>query len=216
MTISSKLAKEDTEVLEYFVSKLPECEKKEEILHYLEALYFERKMRIGNEMETLDNLDQIVEKKITQMNNSENVIKRLHYEIKLFKQLGEIKNLRHAGMYRERDILSRAKQKQGIHLGTGGVGDVDDSSGVYDWIVDIDLITGVRFLVQSRFFPLFFELFSSLLFLMLRFSFWPLWSSFLDLGSKKALAGEFDSYLIFLFVLLPFFPLLTFFVGFYG
>jgi len=48
------------------------------------------------------------------------------YEIKLFKQLNEVKNLRHAGLYLDKDVLKKT-----------------EDSEIYDWIVDIDLITNV-------------------------------------------------------------------------
>ncbi len=50
----------------------------------------------------------------------------MNYEIKLFKQLSEIKNLRHAGLYLDKEILKKT-----------------EDSEIYDWIVDIDLITSV-------------------------------------------------------------------------
>lgn len=52
----------------------------------------------------------------------------MSYEIKLFKQLGDIKNLRHAGLYLDKEILKKT-----------------DDSEIYDWIVDIDLITNVGY-----------------------------------------------------------------------
>ena len=48
------------------------------------------------------------------------------YEIKLAKQLNEIRNLRHAGLYVDKEGQKKA-----------------DDSEIYDWIVDIDLITNV-------------------------------------------------------------------------
>lgn len=50
----------------------------------------------------------------------------MNYEVKLYKQLSEVKSLRHAGLYLDKEILKRS-------------GD----SEIYDWIVDIDLITSV-------------------------------------------------------------------------
>lgn len=50
----------------------------------------------------------------------------MNYEIKLYKQLSEIKSLRHAGLYLDKEILKKT-----------------DDSEIYDWIVDIDLITNV-------------------------------------------------------------------------
>lgn len=62
------------------------------------------------------------------------MIKRLHYEINLFKQLGEIKNMRHAGIYKENTPKKSGKKKKDTS---------EDISSVYDWIVDIDMITKV-------------------------------------------------------------------------
>ena len=52
------------------------------------------------------------------------MIRRLHYEAKLFRQLGEIKNLRHSGRFKDKETMALNKD-----------------SDIYDWIVDIDLIT---------------------------------------------------------------------------
>lgn len=51
----------------------------------------------------------------------------MNYEVKLFKQLNEVKNLRHAGLYLDKEILKKT-----------------EDSEIYDWIVDIDLITSVQ------------------------------------------------------------------------
>lgn len=51
----------------------------------------------------------------------------MNYEVKLFKQINEVKSLRHAGLYLDKDILKKT-----------------EDSEIYDWIVDIDLITNVN------------------------------------------------------------------------
>lgn len=126
------LDNENQQILDYFIKKLPTCESTEDISNYLEALYSEKKIRIAQEQRTVEKLQEIAEKKESEMNQVESMIKRLHYEINLFKQLGEIKNMRHAGIYKENADKIR------------GTEDGEDSSSVYDWIVDIDMITKVR------------------------------------------------------------------------
>lgn len=131
LTLTRILDGENQQILDYFIKKLPSCESTEDISNYLEALYSEKKIRIAQEQKTVEKLQEIADKKENEMNQVESMIKRLHYEINLFKQLGEIKNMRHAGIYKE-------------NVGSDkGSDDGEDSSSVYDWIVDIDMITRV-------------------------------------------------------------------------
>lgn len=121
--------------MDYFIKKLPSCETKEDISDYLEALYCEKKLRIAQEHQNIEKIEDIALKRENEMHQVENMIKRLHYEINLFKQLGEIKNMRHAGIYKENTPQKKKKNS-----------DSEDNSSVYDWIVDIDMITKVRHL----------------------------------------------------------------------
>lgn len=123
---------EDERILDYFVARVPKCHSLEEVGQLLEALYFEQKIRIGDKAKFADQLRASLDKQAASFRQAESVIKRsnlcssVNYEIKLFKQLNEIKTLRHAGLYLDKAILKKT-----------------DDSEIYDWIVDIDLITSV-------------------------------------------------------------------------
>lgn len=98
------------------------------------------------------------------------MVKKLSFEMRLYKKLAEIKNLRHAGLWRENRAelaemphidevstdqeisllqeLEGERKKEGDDMQNGSredrkVSDEDESS-VYDWIVDIDMISNVR------------------------------------------------------------------------
>ena len=108
------------------MEKLPKCEGIEEVDRYLEAMYYEQKMRLRLKNELMDQVKASVSKKEEEKKNVTNLIKRMKYEINLFKKLNEVKNLRHAGLYKDEKIS------------------VDNiNSEIYDWIVDIDLISNV-------------------------------------------------------------------------
>ncbi len=62
---------------------------------------------------------------------SENLVNKLTKEVKLFKQLKEIKNKRHAGTVYKRKINQSSSSGKKL-------------TEVYDWIVDIDLITKIN------------------------------------------------------------------------
>lgn len=127
MNIYSRvLVGEDEQILEYFMTKVPQCQQIEDVVRFLEALYYEQKIRITDKGKNIDKLKTCLEKQVSSFKNAEGVIKRMSYEIKLYKQLSEVKNLRHAGLYLDKDILKKS-----------------EDSEIYDWIVDIDLITNI-------------------------------------------------------------------------
>lgn len=108
------------------MEKLPVCEDLETVNRYLEAMYYEQKMRINMKNELVEKMRASVDKKGGEMRSVANLIRRMNYEIGLFKKLNDIKNLRHAGLYKDEKIAN----------------DKVDSE-IYDWIVDIDLISNV-------------------------------------------------------------------------
>lgn len=58
----------------------------------------------------------------------EGIINKMNQEVKLFKQLNSLKNQRHGGGI--------------IKKGTNSIADLKGND-VYDWIIDIDLITKI-------------------------------------------------------------------------
>ena len=117
------------------MSKVPMCQSVEEVARFLEALYYEQKIRLTEKNKNVDKLRGCLDKQATSFHRAESIIKRsnlpflslVSYEIKLFKQLGDIKNLRQSGLYLDKDVLKKS-----------------EDSEIYDWIVDIDLITNVQ------------------------------------------------------------------------
>lgn len=92
---------EEDQILQYLVNKVPKCETIKDLVEYLEAFFYERKIRLTDKNKILENFSKIVSSKQEKINQCESLINRLSYEIKLFKSLGEIKNLRHAGLWKE-------------------------------------------------------------------------------------------------------------------
>lgn len=193
-----EIMEEEDQILQYLVNKVPKCETISDLIDYLEAFFYERKIRLTDKNKILENFSKIVSGKQDKINQCETLIKRLSYEIKLFKQLGEIKNLRHAGLWKEHrgslgmdmpeidevsmtqemsfipgDLDNGAMARMGsknssplkigfnnngdsFNMDNGVVGDSskdedDEDSGVYDWIVDIDMISKVNFFMREGF-----------------------------------------------------------------
>ena len=67
------------------MNKVPLCKSKEEMIKFFEALYYEQKIRVTEKKKLLDQLDAVVDQTMNQFKTAENMIKRLHYEVKLFR-----------------------------------------------------------------------------------------------------------------------------------
>ncbi|EAR86836.1 50S ribosome-binding GTPase (macronuclear) [Tetrahymena thermophila SB210] len=100
-------------------------------------------------------LDRILcqdDQQLKQIQYLEKKIRKAEVEVKAFKKLGEIKTQRQAGRYKP--------NPQQITTFS-----IDDQSSVYDWIVDIDLVTqvskeGWKITLSNCFYKLFGHLFS--------------------------------------------------------
>jgi len=130
------LLSEDEDVLNYFLAQLPKCHSIYDICEYLQAHYYERKIRLSSKEKIINKLDKWTEEKLQNIKTAENMAKRLHFEVNLHKKLNEIKNLRHAGLYTEnKRVLQTISNRDDM--------DEEDDSGLYDWIFDIDLISNI-------------------------------------------------------------------------
>ena len=117
---------EDEQVLEYFFKKCSEILPQDAHNFYFEAQYYEQKLRIREKKSILTTLEKAYNQKQSYLKGIENHIKKQHHDVKLFKHLNEIKNQRHSGKYINKEAQC-----------------IDSNSEIYDWIVDIDLITKV-------------------------------------------------------------------------
>ena len=126
LSTMKKIIEEDEQVLDYFTSVCGDCTSTESLMQYFEALYYEQKIRVREKKSAIKKFETCYDQKNSYLKNIEEQIKKLNHEVKLFKHLNEIKNQRHSGLYNKKEAL--AKQ---------------DDSEIYDWIVDIDLLTKV-------------------------------------------------------------------------
>ena len=79
----------------------------------------------------------MTEKRIINLKSAETLLKKLHYEIKLIKQLNEIKTLRHAGLFNEK-VIQEESNEEGSLSENG-----ENGESLYDWIVDIDFLSNI-------------------------------------------------------------------------
>lgn len=126
-----ELVFEDKEVLEYFSSKIfATLQKKSpdinQVFQLFEAWVYEHRLRVKEKVKKLTSLETSSQRIKANMTNSENLSKRLQKEIHLYKQLNEIKIKRQFGSLKQ----SKFELKK----------DTD----VYDWVVDIDMLTSVN------------------------------------------------------------------------
>lgn len=70
------IIKEDDQILEYFMVKVPQCKSIQEVVQLLEALYFEQKVRIDDKKKNIGKLQTCLDKQASNFKNAESVIKR--------------------------------------------------------------------------------------------------------------------------------------------
>ena len=136
------LLKEDREILEYFSNniynllkkiekKYSGCEDIKQLTFLFEALLHEQKIRTFEKTKCFKTIQSNFENKVNMSKISENLLNKLNQEVKLFKQLNELKKKRHAGTFKKvSNNMSSSTNKKFLD--------------VYDWIVDIDLITKIN------------------------------------------------------------------------
>lgn len=136
------LLKEDKEIVEYFSSKIYNllkniekkyngCEDIKQLTFLFEALLHEQKIRTIEKSKCFKTIQSNFENKVNMSKISENLLNKLNQEVKLFKQLNELKKKRHAGTFKKvSNNMSSSTNKKFLD--------------VYDWIVDIDLITKIN------------------------------------------------------------------------
>lgn len=118
--------KEDEKLLEYFVSKIPNCDAIEGIQAYIQGMHYEQQMRSKEKGKIIKKLDASIEKRLENVKSVENLIRKLQNEIQMFKKFTEIRSLRHSGRYKDEEVEKKRTD-----------------SDIYDWIVDIDFLTNV-------------------------------------------------------------------------
>jgi hypothetical protein len=128
-----ELVFEDKEVLEYFSSKIfsqiqgmKNRTQLNAISQLFEAWVYEHRLRIKEKVKKLTELEDSFKITKENINNSDELSKRLQNEIHLYKQLNEIKIKRQFGSLKK----PKSEKKKSID--------------VYDWIVDIDMLTTVN------------------------------------------------------------------------
>lgn len=120
---------EDEILSNWFSNRCKKSEPPEKLVAYFQALYYESKLRSQEKGKIIDKMNACYEQKLNHLKQMDHIIKKLSYELNLFKHLNEIKNERHKG-----------GQKLMVHNDDN----FDEAeSEIYDWIVDIDLITNV-------------------------------------------------------------------------
>ena len=119
--------KEDEQLLDFFVSKIPHCDDLEGIKNYIEGMYYEQKMRCKEKNKLNTKLKASIDKRLDNIKNARVLITKLHKEVQLFKRFYDRKSQRHSGKYKDPEIEK-----------------LKANSSIYDWIVDIDLITTVN------------------------------------------------------------------------
>jgi hypothetical protein len=120
---------EDEILSEWFHKRCNKSEQPEKLVSYFQALYYESKLRSQEKTKIIDKMNACYEQKLNHLKQMDHIIKKLSYELNLFKHLNEIKNERHKG-----------GQKLMVY---NDVNFDEAESEIYDWIVDIDLITNV-------------------------------------------------------------------------
>lgn len=130
-----ELVFEDKEILEYFSSKLVgvmssarKTGKLGTLSQLFEAWVYEHRLRIKEKVKKLAELEGAFEVVKGSVRSSDELTQRLQNEIHLYKQLNEIKVKRQFGnMQKTRPEPKNAKTRD-----------------VYDWIVDIDMLTNIN------------------------------------------------------------------------
>jgi uncharacterized coiled-coil protein SlyX len=130
-----ELVFEDKEILEYFSSKIFCLIKKiknnkliNSISQLFEAWMYEHRLRIKEKVKKISELETVFNIIRKNAKNSDELSKRLENEIHLYKQLNEIKIKRQFGSLKKAKMESKNKKN------------ID----VYDWIVDIDMLTKIN------------------------------------------------------------------------
>lgn len=122
---------EEDVITDFFEKKLFSADSTEKFTQQFQAMYYEKKLRSQEKNKLVDKLNASYDKKINSHKTLDLVIKKLSYDLNLFKHLNEIKNERNKGMSISNNLNNMSFKP------------VDNSSEMYDWIVDVDLITHV-------------------------------------------------------------------------
>ena len=126
------------------MAKIPKTENLEEAITYIQGLYYEQKIRASESKQIISTIEKSEAQRKQNIKNLEKVIQKLEGEINFFKKLAEKRNSRHKG-------FSKNDSRNGNENGNKFEDsenfenlDADSDSGIYDWIVDIDLISNVK------------------------------------------------------------------------
>ena len=122
----SDIINEDDQLLEFFSKSVSDCKTTNELVSYFDALAYEDKIRVKHKREKLAKIKEVYTKKMNYFKDIKNYTSRLYYEVKLLKNLHDIKKERHGGTYMDKNAEL-----------------MNSDSDIYDWIVDIDLITKI-------------------------------------------------------------------------
>lgn len=121
-----EVIQEDEQILDYFYLSCGKVKTIKDLKAFLEALFFEQKIRIKEKRKIIKTVNSHLLDKNSEIKQLEIKIKKLESDLKLFKQLFEAKSQRHSGKFKDktREIST-------------------DNAETYDWVVDIDFITKV-------------------------------------------------------------------------
>ena len=75
------IVKEDEQILEYFMTKVPKCQSVDEVTRFLEALYYEQKIRINDKLKIVDRLRSSLDKQMNSFKNADSIIKRCNLSL---------------------------------------------------------------------------------------------------------------------------------------
>ena len=134
-----ELVFEDKEILEYFSNKIEQkmshiiSEKKSNpkikvVGQLFEAWIYEHRLRIKEKVKKILDLEELLSEGQDKLKNSEKLVNRLRNEINLYQQLNEIKIKRQFGKIKPKEIKKKGSEENDI----------------YDWVVDIDLLTNIN------------------------------------------------------------------------
>lgn len=105
---------------------------KETLIQLFQAMYYEKKLRSQEKNKLIEKQTAVYEQKMNNLKTLDLVIKKLSYDLNLFKHLNEIKNERHKGKAISCNMNNQSSALPEL-----------STSEMYDWVVDVDLITYV-------------------------------------------------------------------------
>jgi len=92
-------------------------------------MYYEQKLRKGESYTILKKIVASESKRLENLRHIENIINSLEGEVALFKRFSDSKAKRHSGALPQGEMDAPS---------------ITFGSGIYDWIVDINLISNVQ------------------------------------------------------------------------